>query len=71
MSEKKYTKQIDVESCIICERAEDKHMIMTMSTKVGSFEFVFTPDRWQRLGESAGWFEQRIDVEEIEEETSK
>ena len=57
MSEKPTTKSVDVQSCIICERYDDKHMILTISTKVGTFEFSFSPVTWARLGESAGWFE--------------
>ena len=68
------TKVVDVQSCIICERADDKYMVMTLSTKVGQFDFTFSPDRWQRLGESAGWFAARsveLEVDLVETNGTK
>jgi hypothetical protein len=34
--------------------------VLTLSTKVGEFEFEFTPKQWQQLGETARWFEKPL-----------
>lgn len=56
MSGEKTTKCVDIQSCTIGRRAEDSHMVMKLSTKVGAFEFAFSPERWQQLSASAEWF---------------
>ena len=56
---------IPIDSAFVCEHAEDSNMILTLMTKVGTFEFTFTPSEWERLGATAGWFKAQVAAIEV------
>jgi hypothetical protein len=50
---------VQIDSAVLSDNVERGRMILTLSTKVGEFEFSFTSEQWRKLGETANWFEKR------------
>lgn len=50
---------VQIDSAILSDSVKRGRMTLTLSTKVGEFEFSFTHEQWRKLGETANWFEKR------------